>query len=601
MTSADYRVLVSPASDPSSFAMELPFTSIQFSETLNEAGSATVDVPLRVPNPRSHVGLHSFSWDDYGTPVFRFTADDLTGLSDGDTMTEWPDAGSNGVDPTVSGSPVYRATEANGHPAVELDGATKFQVSTANAPTLTDYTVLAVFRTNVAVPSGSNDTIVDSAQGLFSNKMLMDITQTGKLRTYNDSSMNVTGTTSLATSEWYVGVMALNTTDTELASLLNRESEGTDTAGTPATVDGITIGAEAFSGANYLDGDLAAVLVWDSDVRTESWFQDMLADVMARYRSNLSTATAPDFLSATNLGVASQLLWVERAGVLVWGGIIWGVNGDVSSNSLSIAAGGFHSYTRRRFIRPNTLSYSSTDQLTIARDLIDQMEAFNGSLGIINTSETSTSGVLRDREYSWWLRKNYGEAIDQLAAVNDGFDFRYALSYQSGVPTVEFVTSYPKIGRSTSFVFDLGSNVELLSFQRDGASMANEVDALGEGEGPNKLIKTATSPSTLATYPLLQSVVSFTDVTSETTLGTHAQFVLARGLHPIDQYTVRLAPSGPPTFGAYLVGDRVNLRGEFGYLSVDDTFRITSISVSVGGDGEVVDVSLASANAFETV
>jgi len=302
-------------------------------------------------------------------------------------------------------------------------------------------------------------------------------------------------------------------------------------------------------------------------------------------------------ITATSLDAGKSLLWVERDGVLLWGGIVWGVSGDVASNSLVVSASGFHSYARRRVIR-NTLTYSATDQVTIARGLIDSMEAVSGSLGIIGTTQTAVTGVNRDRTYNDWDRKNVGEALDQLAAVENGFDFSYTVSYVAGLPAVEFVTSYPPLGRRTSYVLDLGSNVELLSFTRDGSAMANEVDALGLGQGPNRLIRTRTDTAALASEPLLQDAVTFSDISVASTLSAHAGQRLSRG-NAIEQFSVRLGPDGPPSLGSYSVGDIVEARGDYGYLSISGDYRISQLTTSVGDSGEVVDVALSSLEAFE--
>jgi hypothetical protein len=43
----EYKVLVSPATNPGAFSAELPFSSLRWSEVLNEVGECAVTVPLR--------------------------------------------------------------------------------------------------------------------------------------------------------------------------------------------------------------------------------------------------------------------------------------------------------------------------------------------------------------------------------------------------------------------------------------------------------------------------------------------------------------------------------------------------------------------------
>jgi hypothetical protein len=311
--------------------------------------------------------------------------------------------------------------------------------------------------------------------------------------------------------------------------------------------------------------------------------------------------TALEAISEANLDTVTSILWVERDEVLIWGGLIWSLSGDVGGNTLTVNAGGFHSYVRRRVIRRRR-SYSGQDQLAIARSLMQSLEAINGSLGIIGTSDTNVSGRTRVRLYNSWDRKPFGEAIEQLAAVEDGFDFRYDVAYSSaGVPTVEFRTTYPALGQQTKYVFDLDGNAEALSFSRDGSARVNEVDALGEGEGPDQRIQTRTNPGALSNEPLLQSAVTFSDVIREDTLRDHAGRELSRGSASAVQYKISVDPDGPPSHTEYEVGDIVELRANYGYLNDSGSYRIVEKSVAAGSGGEAVTLSLTSLQLFADV
>lgn len=305
---------------------------------------------------------------------------------------------------------------------------------------------------------------------------------------------------------------------------------------------------------------------------------------------------------AGNLAPGKTCLWIDRNGSLRFGGIVWTASGSVDGNSLDISASDFHSYTRRREIR-STTTFTAVDQLTIARTLIDNLQDTAGSLDIIQTTETSLSGVLRDRTYLWYERLGVGEAIENLASVNDGFDWRYVVAYSAGVPTVEFTTSFPKLGFRTPYVFDLGSNVELLSFTEDGTSLVNRAEAIGIGEGEaiSQALASLTNSAALLEYPLYERSETFNDIYFQSTLEGKARLMLARGAKPITQYTVRLSPDAQPRLGSYKVGDIVQLRGEYGYLSVADDFRIVSLAYSVGTDGEVVEATLTNLEAFDDI
>jgi hypothetical protein len=307
-------------------------------------------------------------------------------------------------------------------------------------------------------------------------------------------------------------------------------------------------------------------------------------------------------VTEANLDTATTLVWVEREGILIWGGILWGISGSVEGNVLTLSASGFHSYVRRRIMRIRA-SYSGQDQLAIARSLIQLVEVVNGSLGIIGTSDTNVSGRTRVRLYNAWDRKSFGEAIEDLAAVEFGFDFYYDVAYgDDGVtPTVEFRTTFPALGFQTNYVFDINSNAEALSFSRDGSRRTNEVDALGSGEGPLKRVQTRTNTAALASEPLLQSVISVSDVNTDPSLSIHAGRSLSRGSASAVQYTIKVDPAGTPPHTAYRVGDIVELRADYGYLDDSGSYRIVEKTVAAEGGGEAVTLTLTSLALFADV
>ncbi len=74
-------------------------------------------------------------------------ADAITGLSDGDKVSTWPDASGNGKHATQSSNskkPKYRTNQVNGLPAVEFDASNDGMSTSANSPTTT--TIIAVYK-----------------------------------------------------------------------------------------------------------------------------------------------------------------------------------------------------------------------------------------------------------------------------------------------------------------------------------------------------------------------------------------------------------------------------------------------------------------------
>lgn len=296
--------------------------------------------------------------------------------------------------------------------------------------------------------------------------------------------------------------------------------------------------------------------------------------------------------SRSNLDPGRTVIHVERDGIPVWSGIMWTARGRSSEARVDVGAEGWWSYFRRRFIR-TTKAYAAQDQLYIARDLLTYAQGIaGGNIGLTIGSETS--GVLRDRTYNAWELKNVAEAVEQLAAVKDGFDFSIDLAWSGTIIAKTFHLWYPRRGSVTALVFELGTNLEDLGQEVDASTQANLVTAAGAGEGAAMLL--ATSIVTAAPYPLLEDVVSAKDVSDSTTLQAAADRETTGRGTPV----VRLPDAGtfqphPDTkFGAYSVGDTVTVRGTDGWVSVSTAMRVVEVEVTVDAQGqETVVPSLA--------
>lgn len=299
-----------------------------------------------------------------------------------------------------------------------------------------------------------------------------------------------------------------------------------------------------------------------------------------------------------NLDPGRTAVFIERGGVIVWGGILWTAKASVEGATVEVGGEGFWSYFRRRKIR-TTKAYAAADQCFIARDLVTYAQAqAGGDLGVIVGSETS--GVLRDRTYYHYERKNLGEAVEQLAAVQGGFDFNIDVSWIGGVITKTFQVQYPRRGRATAIVFELGSNIEGLEQEIDATRQANIIDGLGAGDGDSMLITTVSDLSQTPPYPLLEDVVTYKDVRVPSTLQLSSLAELVSRSTPVERLPTLLAHAGPDTeIGSFITGDTVTVRGSAGYLSVSEQMRITTYEVTVDENGrEAVGLGLQSEGDF---
>lgn len=288
---------------------------------------------------------------------------------------------------------------------------------------------------------------------------------------------------------------------------------------------------------------------------------------------------------------------VERDDVLMWAGPIWTHEYDLVGGVLNVTAEGYLSYLRRRILR-TTKVYAQVDQAAIAKELVDYTQAVTGGdLGVDTVTQYEASLRLRDRTYPAHERKRIGTLIEQLAAVRDGFDFRFVPRWSNGpnsLLVVDFDMTYPNTGRETGLVWELGSNVTIPNATLDGTALAYQVDAVGQGTGDVTPIETVVDAQLIADNLLLEDDVSATDVSETDTLLGKAQRRLDRGRVPM---VIPRVSVGVNEVGSFQVGDRVLLRASYGLFQVDSIYRTTSYQVDVMNDQ--VDVTLAPLEVFD--
>lgn len=304
----------------------------------------------------------------------------------------------------------------------------------------------------------------------------------------------------------------------------------------------------------------------------------------------------PQVVTEQVLAPARTFIAIERDGVPQWAGPVWQASANPDGNSLQLSAAGPHSYLRRRFVRADQ-TYAAVDQYDICRAIIDAAQAETGGNIGIDTTATNLSGVTRDRTYQGFERRNVGTIIEQLAAVNNGFSFRY-VPVRTGSTYGWLHVLADAVGRSTENVFELGTNCSLASHRVDTTLIASQVDALGSGTGTDKLISTATDADLLSTYPLLEATTSHTDVVLTATLDAYAEFRLKRGSEPMEFVNLDVFPDAIPRVGSYQTGDILTVRGAYGWLDLDGQFRVTNIATEVKGGSETVNVSTVPAELF---
>lgn len=312
----------------------------------------------------------------------------------------------------------------------------------------------------------------------------------------------------------------------------------------------------------------------------------------------------PDVLN--NLVPGRTSIYVDRDGTLVYGGLLWGRKYSSGSPTIALDCQDFLSYLDHLYITSD-LNFSQIEQLAIGRALVDYgMKKGGSDLGLEYLGDTA-SGVLRDRSYLGLDRKNLGEALRQLAAVDNGYDFRFGVRWNSGYlrRTVQF--GYPGLGRKLAvsrLVFEYESDLQSFDYNEDAASSANVIYAVG---GVSDTAPAGTLPPTYladaadvrgAGFPRLESSLGYSDIYVLATLTAHAVGQLTMMRRPLLTMTLTAdTASGAPPPGTFLPGDEALLRVGMG----DNLFAngvliqgvITSIGVTVSDEwDEAIGVGL---------
>jgi len=292
-------------------------------------------------------------------------------------------------------------------------------------------------------------------------------------------------------------------------------------------------------------------------------------------------------------------VYVDRNGVLVWGGVLWGREYNSKSQTLVFQAREFMSYFERRRIT-STYAFNSVDQLQIAQQVISAAQGVtSGNIGVLYNQDpgsSSVSGVLVSRTYYSYELKPVFSAIQDLSKRTSGFDFEISVYYDgSGNPAKSFNTYYPRSGQvysstsKTSPVFELPSgNIVEYTYPEDGSTAANMIYAVGAGSNEGKLIASASSTTAIASgFPLLEDQINYSDITDATMLGNLATGQVTAVSYPPTTLKVIAPPYVDPAFGTYELGDdvRVRLTDNRFPTTLDSIYRVVALSVTAGENG----------------
>lgn len=310
-------------------------------------------------------------------------------------------------------------------------------------------------------------------------------------------------------------------------------------------------------------------------------------------------------------------LFIDDAGELRWGGIIWQVDLAPDTDAeLTVAGQGLWSYYERRWLRstqgmtyadsgagfgPADISFTAVDQFRIVEDFIDHAANIAGAANIDFTDVRrngvvggALSGVTRTKAWLGTDRKRIAQAVADLARQTGGLDHSVGFAWDTGTtpwtPQAYLDLWYPRRGQVSSAVLEHGSNVSVLRLTRDGFGVANPLVAIGPGIG-DAAITVEVEDSSLrypaGVYPFYEDTVEYREDGQEYAgnLSRLAAARLLRTSRPVTTITLSLVddarPSSPFGLGSFGVGDTVRVVAEAGSFSLDEPMRIVRQTVTV--------------------
>lgn len=287
-------------------------------------------------------------------------------------------------------------------------------------------------------------------------------------------------------------------------------------------------------------------------------------------------------------------LYVDRDGTIVWGGIVWGRSYSSEDQSISFQAKEFESYFDKRRILTTYDASAGVDQLTVAKALVDQIQAVAyGNIGVV--VPTVTSGVTVVKVYNGFEQKPLSEALYELSRANNGFDWNIDCSYDSSFNIVKNLDlAYPRRGRVYSAanpnvpVLEFPGNIVAYSYPEEGGSIANVMLGIGAGSAEGQLKSTQTSSAQLGNgWARLEQAVSLTDYNDQTVLDQMTLAALNASLNPVTVMEVVTEAYNDPILGSFKTGDDVRVRVSDPRFpaGLDTVLRIGRYSVQPGESG----------------
>lgn len=309
---------------------------------------------------------------------------------------------------------------------------------------------------------------------------------------------------------------------------------------------------------------------------------------------SLSGKLAPRLLSQnpTLLDPGTTLIYVEAAGQLRWGGLVWDVRAQ--GDTLTVEAASWSSYLEHRYDLDGQYGgrgpYSHTDRCQVIRDIWAYAQGVtDGNLDVQVDPTTSTSlvGTTAERfESNWWDSKSLGSQVDDLVSAEASPDYTCTVAWNADktAPVRRIRLGWPRLGRRrTDISFASGSNIiDSPPVILAGDEYAQVVIGMGEGDGSAKRRQVSAVRNGRLR---LEYAASYPEIKANDTLASLAAAERTRreNLGTVEQITIRDTSTAP--FGSWEVGDDVYTRVHNPWVDYVGWRRITGWTTQPHAEG----------------
>lgn len=329
-----------------------------------------------------------------------------------------------------------------------------------------------------------------------------------------------------------------------------------------------------------------------SDLRT----QNVLGTYQAGEEFTLDSDTTP----------GKTALYVERDGIIVWGGIIWARQYSSSSQTLTVSGREFESYYERRRINGDQVFAAGTDQFTMVSSLLSQANAMPyGDIGVVMQSPLGSSVGIPSAYPIWDSEKrSVFDVVYDLSRQNTpaGFDFSVECAYTTTKAiTKTFSLYYPRKGTNPSTnpyapMLEFPGSMIRYDYPEDGGSISNRLYGAGAGSPPGQYIATAINSDAYAQgFPLLEDTVSLTQIPDPRVVDAVTAAEVAARAKPVTVLSAAWVPTTDPesglavapVFGEFQTGDtfRIRITDDRFPNTLETALRLREWSCAVGDNG----------------